>query len=122
MNAPIEDQANGVTGFKGPDNLANGPDGKLWIVEDNAFSDIWVYDPRSKDANKDGYRDGVHLFASLKAALGPLARQKLGMKGPAVDVRPLTSVRDVSYDEFFAGRPEAPLCLPTGQCLVVKLP
>jgi hypothetical protein len=56
----------GVTGFKGPDNLANGPDGKLWIVEDNAFSDIWVYDPRSKDANQDGYRDGVHLFASLK--------------------------------------------------------
>jgi len=65
-NAPVEDQAAGITGFKGPDNLANGPDGKLWIVEDNAFSDIWVYDPRSKDANKDGYRDGVHLFASLK--------------------------------------------------------
>jgi hypothetical protein len=65
-NAPIEDQANGLTGFKGADNLANGPDGKLWIVEDNAFSDIWVYDPRSRDANKDGYRDGVHLFASLK--------------------------------------------------------
>jgi hypothetical protein len=65
-NAPIEDQANGVTGFKGADNLANGPDGKLWIVEDNAYSDIWVYDPRSKDANGDGYRDGMHLFASLK--------------------------------------------------------
>jgi O-methyltransferase len=27
-----------------------------------------------------------------------------------------------AVDEFFAGRPEAPLCLPTGQCLVVKLP
>jgi hypothetical protein len=65
-NAPIEDQASGLTGFKGPDNLANGPDGKLWIVEDNAFSDIWVYDPRSRDADKDGYRDGVYLFASLK--------------------------------------------------------
>jgi len=74
-NAPLEVKptvdANGnvvpgVTGFKGPDNLANGPDGKLWIVEDNAFSDIWVYDPRSKDANGDGYKDGVHLFASLK--------------------------------------------------------
>lgn len=65
-NAPIEDQAKGITGFKGADNLANGPDGKLWIVEDNAFSDIWVYDPRSKDADGDGYRDGVHLFASLK--------------------------------------------------------
>ncbi len=65
-NAPIENQAAGITGFKGPDNLASGPDGKLWIVEDNAYSDIWVYDPRSNDANGDGYRDGVHLFASLK--------------------------------------------------------
>lgn len=74
-NAPLEvkpavdangNTVAGVTGFKGADNLANGPDGKLWIVEDNAHSDIWVYDPRSKDANKDGYRDGVHLFASLK--------------------------------------------------------
>ena len=65
-NVPVEDQAKGITGFKSPDNLANGPDGKLWIVEDNAFSDIWVYDPRSKDANGDGYRDGVYLFASLK--------------------------------------------------------
>ncbi len=65
-NAPIEDQTNMVTGFKGPDNLASGPDGKLWIVEDNKFSDIWVYDPQSEDANGDGYKDGVYLFASLK--------------------------------------------------------
>ena len=56
----------GVTGFKAPDNLAQGQDGTLWIVEDNDWSDIWVYDPRSKDANGDGYQDGVHLFASLK--------------------------------------------------------
>ncbi len=27
-----------------------------------------------------------------------------------------------AMDEFFAGRPEVPLCLPTGQGLVVKLP
>lgn len=27
-----------------------------------------------------------------------------------------------AVDEAFAGRPELPLCLPTGQCLVVKLP
>jgi O-methyltransferase len=27
-----------------------------------------------------------------------------------------------AVDEFFAERPEVPLCLPTGQCLVVKLP
>jgi hypothetical protein len=65
-NAPVEDRAAGITGFKHPDNLARGADGKLWIVEDNTFSDIWVYDPRSQDANWDGYRDGVYLFASLK--------------------------------------------------------
>lgn len=65
-NVPFENQAAAVTGFKSPDNLASGPDGKLWIVEDNDFSDIWVFDPRSEDANGDGYKDGVHLFASLK--------------------------------------------------------
>jgi hypothetical protein len=65
-NAPFENRDAGITGFKGPDNLANGPDGKLWIVEDNAFSDIWVYDPQSEDANGDGYKDGAYLFASLK--------------------------------------------------------
>jgi secreted PhoX family phosphatase len=58
--------AAGVTGFAKVDNLANGPDGLLWMVEDNDFSDIWVYDPRSKDADGDGYKDGVYLFASLK--------------------------------------------------------
>jgi uncharacterized protein len=56
----------GVSGLKNPDNLANGPDGTLWIVEDNDWSDIWVFDPRSQDSNGDGYRDGVSLFASLK--------------------------------------------------------
>lgn len=65
-NTPFENHAAAVTGFAKVDNLANGPDGKLWMVEDNAYSDIWVYDPSSKDANGDGYRDGVHLFASLK--------------------------------------------------------
>lgn len=69
-NGPFEVQPTattaGVTGFAKVDNLANGPDGKLWMVEDNDFSDIWVYDPRSEDANGDGYKDGVHLFASLK--------------------------------------------------------
>ena len=69
-NVPVEVQPSastgGVTGCEGPDNLADGPDGKLWIVEDNAYSDIWVYDPKSADADKNGYRDGVHLFASLK--------------------------------------------------------
>jgi len=65
-NAPIENQTTNATGFAKVDNLATSPDGKLWMVEDNDFSDIWVYDPASKDANNDGYQDGVHLFASLK--------------------------------------------------------
>jgi len=62
-NVVKEDKANNITGFKGPDNLANGPDGRLWIVEDNSPSDIWVAEP---DRDGDGYSDGVTLFASLK--------------------------------------------------------
>jgi secreted PhoX family phosphatase len=65
-NVPVENRDAGITGFKGVDNLADGPDGRLWMVEDNAYSDIWVFDPNSTDTNGDGYRDGVHLFASLK--------------------------------------------------------
>ncbi len=63
LNAPVENRAAGVTGFRSPDNLANGPDGKLWIVEDNVPSDIWAALP---DNDGDGASDGVHLFASLK--------------------------------------------------------
>ena len=60
LNAPVEGP--GVTGFAKPDNLANGPDGKLWIVEDNEPSDIWV---ATADEDSDGHADGVHLFSSL---------------------------------------------------------
>ena len=63
VNVVKEDKVTQVTGFKSPDNLAKGPDGKLWIVEDTDYSDIWVAEP---DVNGDGYSDGVHLFASLK--------------------------------------------------------
>ena len=63
MNAPVENRNVRITGFRSPDNLANGPDGKLWIVEDNVPSDIWVALP---DKDGDGASDGVHLFASLK--------------------------------------------------------
>jgi uncharacterized protein len=62
LNVPVEDQDEEITGFNGPDNLAKGPDGRLWIVEDNDFSDIWVAD---MDNDHDGDADGVHLFASL---------------------------------------------------------
>ncbi|MCL7422320.1 MAG: PhoX family protein [Methylobacter sp.] len=63
INIATENKAAGITGLKSPDNLANGPDGKLWIVEDNVPSDIWVAEP---DNDGDGHADGVHLFASLK--------------------------------------------------------
>jgi secreted PhoX family phosphatase len=62
-NVPAEDQAAEVTGFHSPDNLAKGPDGNLWIVEDNDFSDIWATRP---DRDGDGLADSVELFASLK--------------------------------------------------------
>ncbi len=61
-HAPVEDAGAGQTGFNNPDNLAQGPDGRLWIVEDNFMSDIWVAD---QDKNKDGSADGVAQFASL---------------------------------------------------------
>ena len=54
-----------VTGLKNPDNLAEGPDGRLWVVEDNTSSDIWVAD---KDLDGDGSADAVKLFASLTDA------------------------------------------------------
>ena len=65
-NTPFEIHSTKTTGFAKVDNLASGPDGKLWMVEDNDYSDIWVFDPNSDDADNDGYKDGVHLFASLK--------------------------------------------------------
>ena len=65
-NTPFEKHSTQTTGFAKVDNLASGPDGKLWMVEDNDYSDIWVFDPNSDDADNDGYKDGVHLFASLK--------------------------------------------------------
>lgn len=63
LNVPVENRAAVITGFRNPDNLAKGADGKLWIVEDNVPSDIWVAQP---DKDGDGASDGVHLFASLK--------------------------------------------------------
>lgn len=69
VNVPLEVRPTsttaGVTGMRSPDNLANSRDGKLWVVEDNTNSDIWVALP---DRNGDGLSDGVHLFASLKDA------------------------------------------------------
>jgi len=60
LNVPVE--SSGQTGFDNPDNLAQTPDGKLIIVEDNVPSDIWICSP---DNNNDGAADKVEHFASL---------------------------------------------------------
>jgi secreted PhoX family phosphatase len=58
VNVPVE--TGGATGFDNPDNLAQTPDGKLIIVEDNVPSDIWI-----APTSSDGVADEVWLFASL---------------------------------------------------------
>lgn len=63
VNVPVEDRGTQTTGFNNPDNLAAGPDGRLWIAEDNAFSDLWVAE---RDRDRDGAADRVDLFASLR--------------------------------------------------------
>ncbi|GAB3140733.1 alkaline phosphatase PhoX [Marisediminicola antarctica] len=63
LNVPVENAAAGVTGFNNPDNLAQGPDGSLWMVEDNYLSDVWV---AGRDAGNDGTADAVEQFASIK--------------------------------------------------------
>jgi hypothetical protein len=60
LNVPVE--TGGQTGFDNPDNLAQTPDGKLIVVEDNVPSDIWIADA---DRDRDGAADAVWLFASL---------------------------------------------------------
>lgn len=65
-NAPVEIGRPGdalfQTGFDNPDNLAETPDGKLVIIEDNSPSDIWI---AGKDHSGDGAADAVWLFGSL---------------------------------------------------------
>ncbi|MCU7809870.1 MAG: DUF839 domain-containing protein, partial [Candidatus Thiodiazotropha sp. (ex Notomyrtea botanica)] len=48
--------------FNNPDNLAEGPEGRLWIVEDTPGSDIWVAD---YDHDHDGKADAVYQFAAM---------------------------------------------------------
>ncbi len=57
-NVPAESKPS-TTGFAKADNLAQGPDGRLWIVEDNVPSDIWVAQGRGGEATS------VDLFATL---------------------------------------------------------
>ncbi len=66
VNVPVEigkpGQAGFQTGFDSVDNLAQTPDGRLIVIEDNKPSDIWV---TSKETNKYGAAEKVSLFASL---------------------------------------------------------
>lgn len=66
VNVPVEIGRPGdedfQSGLDNPDNLAQTPDGKLIIVEDNVPSDIWIAE---RDENNDGMADSVNLFASL---------------------------------------------------------
>ena len=50
------------TGFDSVDNLAESPDGRLIMIEDNKPSDIWF---ASKRTDSFGYAKKVSLFASL---------------------------------------------------------
>jgi len=63
VNVPVEagrpGDENFQTGLKHPDNLAQTPDGKLMIVEDNVPGDIWIASGTGPVAEK------VILFGSL---------------------------------------------------------
>ena len=66
VNAPLEIGTPGTagykTGFDNVDNLAESPDGRLVLIEDNVPSDIWFASTRT---NEFGVSHAVDLFASL---------------------------------------------------------
>jgi len=66
VNVPVEigkpGDAGHQSGFDSVDNLAETPDGRLMVIEDNKPSDIWV---ASKKTNKFGAAKKVELFGSL---------------------------------------------------------
>lgn len=66
MNVPVEILKPGEeghqTGFDSIDNLAESPDGRLVMIEDNNPSDIWF---ASTKTNKLGASNEVQLFGSL---------------------------------------------------------
>ena len=67
VNVPVEINKPGQegfqTGFDSVDNLAESPDGRLVMIEDNVPSDIWF--ANTKDVNEFGASEEVELFASL---------------------------------------------------------
>ena len=66
VNVPVEigkpGQEGHQSGFDSVDNLAETPDGRLMVIEDNTPSDIWI---ASKETNKFGAAKKVELFGSL---------------------------------------------------------
>ena len=66
VNVPVEIAKPGETGhqsgFDSVDNLAESPDGRLIMIEDNTPSDIWL---ASTKTDQFGYAKDVDLFASL---------------------------------------------------------
>jgi len=66
VNVPVEigkpGDAGHQSGFDSVDNLAETPDGRLMVIEDNKPSDIWV---ASKKTSKFGAAKKVELFGSL---------------------------------------------------------
>lgn len=52
------------TNFDDPDNIAIGPNGEVFIIEDEGPGDIW----KATDANKDGVAESMGLWASLGVA------------------------------------------------------
>ncbi len=66
VNVPVEIGKPGEeghqTGFDSVDNLAEAPDGRLVMIEDNKPSDIWF---ASTETDRFGYSKKVKLFASL---------------------------------------------------------
>lgn len=67
VNVPVEIGKPGEdghqTGFDSVDNLAESPDGRLIMIEDNKPSDIWF--ASTKRVNEFGASKDVELFASL---------------------------------------------------------
>lgn len=67
LNAPVEIGKPGdeghQSGFDSVDNLAESPDGRLVMIEDNKPSDIWF--ASTKKVNEYGASKDVDLFASL---------------------------------------------------------
>lgn len=67
VNVPVEIGRPGEdghqTGFDSVDNLAESPDGRLIMIEDNKPSDIWF--ASTKKVNNFGASEDVDLFASL---------------------------------------------------------